>query len=117
MQWYGAPLILIAVSLAYFFGDPRRPAIGARLLTSAHGFTGAALYLGAMGLHWARPLEYRPSLAIPYMMLFAFPFAAIIVSFFTFRGSRLFHLLQPLNAAALLWALFVGSMAVTGNWI
>jgi hypothetical protein len=117
LQWYGAPLVLIAVSLAYFFGDPRRPAFGARLLASAHGFTGAALYLVALGLHQARPLEYRPYLALPYTLLFLLPLVAIIISFFTFRGSRLFHLLQLLNVAALAWAFFVGSMAITGNWI
>ena len=108
---------MIVVSLAYFFGDPRRPAFRSRLLVAAHGFIGTALYFAALGLHEAQPIGYRPYLALPYGLLFLFPLLAIVVSIFTFRGSRLFHLLQPFNLAALAWAWFVGTMAATGDWL
>lgn len=112
---YLAPAIMAAVSVTYFFADARRPAYAARVISSAHGVLGMLLYFGALVSN-PQP-QYRPSLAIAYLALYILPVAAIVVSFFTFRGPRLVHLLQIPNLLALYWALFVGGMAVTGDWL
>jgi hypothetical protein len=116
-QWYGAPIVMVAISVAYFFCDTRRPAYVQRVVSSAHGLLGSALYVGAMGLFMADPQEHRPSWGVPYALLFLLPLASVVMSFVTFRGNRLIHLLQPINLLAMVWALFIGAMAVTGDWL
>jgi uncharacterized membrane protein len=115
LGFYGAPAIMFVVSLTYFLADARRPAYGVRAISSAHDILGLLLYFGAL-LSNTNP-QYRPYLAIPYAVLYILPVAAIVVSFFTFRGTRLVHLLQIPNLLALFWSLFVGGMAVTGDWL
>jgi hypothetical protein len=117
MQWYGAPVVMIGVSLVYFFADTRRPALRERLLVSVHGVAGAALYVGAFVVAWLQPGGYRPYLAWPYFVLLLVPLALIGVALFKFRGNPLIHALQAPNVAALLWSAFVGGMAVTGDWL
>jgi hypothetical protein len=107
MQWYGAPIVMIGVSVAYFVADVRRPAVRQRLL----------VYVGAFLVAWAVPLDYRPYLAWPYAALLLVPLVLVGVSLVKFRGNRLVHLLQVPNMAALLWSAFVGGMAVTGDWL
>ena len=116
-QLYGAPVIMAAVSATYFFADQRRPAFRARLISSAHGVIGVALYFGAMAVSWAQPHGYRPYLGAPYLSLYVLPLIAIIVALFEFRGPRLIHLLQIANVAALTWSLFIGVMYITGHWL
>ena len=117
MQWYGAPFVMIGVSLVYFFADTRRPALGERLLVSAHGAAGAALYIGAFLVDWLQPGGYRPYLGWPYAVLFLVPLVLIGVAVFKFRGNLFTHALQAPNIAALLWSAFVGGMAITGDWL
>lgn len=117
IQWYGAPITMIAISVIYFLADSRKNELSARLLTSSHGILGAFIYLGAMCLHYFKPLEYRPHLAVPFAILCMVPLVAMFYSFFTFRGNRMVHILQILNLWALTWTLFIGGMAVTGDWI
>lgn len=117
MQWYGAPVMMIGVSLVYFFADQRRPAFRERLLVSGHGIAGAGLYFGAFLVAWIQPDGYRPYLAWPYLALLLIPLYLMGVSLVKFRGNLLTHALQVPNVAALLWITFVGSMAITGDWL
>ena len=116
IQWYGAPLIMVPVSIIYFLTDARRPAYGMRLLSSIHGCLGALLSFCALGFH-APPGGYRPDLAVPYAALYLLPLLSILIALFSYRGNPLIHLLQAPNILALGWALFVGGMAVTGDWL
>jgi hypothetical protein len=116
-QWYGAPVVMIGVSLVYFFADRRRPAFRERLLVSAHGFAGGALYFGAFLVRWIQPDGYRPYLIWPYLVLLVVPLVLMGVALVKFRGSLLTHVLQVPNVAALLWTAFVGGMAITGDWL
>ncbi|HEY2865358.1 MAG TPA: hypothetical protein VGK37_17195 [Casimicrobiaceae bacterium] len=108
---------MVTVSAIYFFADQRRPAYADRLISSAHGIVGVLLYFGALAIWWSSPNEARPFLANPYAFLYLVPLGLIGVSLFRFRGPRFIHLLQLPNLAALAWALFVGSMAVSGDWL
>ena len=117
LQWYLAPAVMLSVSAAYFFADTRRPAYVARFVSSVHGLLGAALYCGAMTLFIVQPHTHRPQLGLPYAAMFVLPLAAVVASFLTFRGNRWIHLLQVINLLALAWALFIGLMAVTGDWL
>lgn len=116
--WLGAPTIMFAISALYFFTDPRRPAYIARAISSSHGAIGAILYLSALGLHMgSSPHEYRPHLAVPYVALFVLPAISVIAAFFTYAGRRIVHVTQLVNLPALVWTMFVGGMAVTGDWL
>jgi hypothetical protein len=107
---------MAGVSASYFAlnrgGSPRE-----RLWVAAHGIAGIVLYLGAFLVAWVDPNNYRPHLSIPYALLYLVPLALIVVAFRRFRGHWLVHALQGPNLLALLWALFVGSMAITGDWL
>jgi hypothetical protein len=115
-QWYGAPIAMIAVSAAFFFASRNR-SFRQRLLVSAHGMSGAVLYVGAFAVASLQPGGYRPSWAGAYATLYLVPLALIGVSILKFQGAKLIHALQVLNLGALTWALFVGTMAVTGDWL
>ena len=117
VEWHGPYVLMLGVSALYFFTDPRRPAYGARLVSSAHGLLGAALYLGAMSLHWTRPDDYRPYLGTPYAAAYVLPVLAVVVSLFTYRGPKLVHLVQLIQLPVLAWAWFVGGMAAVGEWL
>ena len=116
MQWYGPPAAMTLVSFVYLVTDRGRP-YPARLLTSAHGIAGVVLYFAAFVVAWADPRGFRPHLAVPYMLLYLIPVGLIALALRRFTGSRWVHTLQGLNVVAMLWALFVGSMAITGDWL
>jgi hypothetical protein len=108
---------MAVVSAVYFFADRRRPAYRFRLLCSAHGIAGIALYFGALAL-WAVSPTYRGPLAgWGYLILYLVPISLVVIALLRFRGPWLVHLLQVPNVCALIWAAFVGGMAVTGDWL
>ena len=115
-QWIGAPVVMLGVSAAYFTAYRGRPAYGPRLLCSAHGFVGAALYVGALAL-WAVSPAYRPSLGWPYAVSFLLPLVLIVLALIKFKGPKWIHLLQLPNLCAMYWSLFIGGMAITGDWL
>jgi hypothetical protein len=116
IEWYGAPTVMAGVSAAYYFAYRGRPADCRRFLCAAHGFAGVALYFGALTL-WALSPEYRPWLAWPYAVLYLIPLSLVAVAFIKVNGSQLIHLLQLPNLCAMFWSLYVGGMAVTGDWL
>ena len=109
------PLVLMAVSLAYFLAAARTMSWGARFATSSHGAVGALLYgaAWAIGSSGNSRFEYE----FPYLISFGVPVALIFGSFAAWKGPLQIHLLQLLNLPALLLALFIGGMAITGNWL
>jgi hypothetical protein len=115
-QWLGAPAVMTGVSAVYFFAYRRRPAYGPRLLCAAHRLAGVALYFGALAF-WAIRPAYRPSFGWPYAALYLVSLALVVVAFIKFDGPKLVHMLQLPNVYAMYWSLFVGGMAVTGDWL
>ena len=116
-QWWAAPIVLLGVSGTYFaLGSPGQP-LSRRLIASSHGAVGLLLYLVAFALMWHDPQGYRPQLAGTYAFLFLVPIAFIVVALLIFDGPRWVHILQVPNVLALLWAYFVGGMAITGDWL
>jgi 4-hydroxybenzoate polyprenyltransferase len=53
----------------------------------------------------------------PFALASVLPVALIVFSFIRFRGQRTVHFLQTVNLLCFIWTLFVGSMAVTGDWL
>ena len=115
IEWLLAPLIAIGVSVVYFLMSPRTEPLGRRLLASTHGVSIAALYFGALWIGTSG--RGSASLESPFLVMAAVPLAPMIAAFFLFRGRKAVHLLQVLNLACLVWTLFVGTMAVTDNWL
>lgn len=115
LEFWGAPIFSVLVSGIYFRSSPSSVPLRMRLFASAHGIAIASLYFVAMGI-W-RSGTSRASYGIPFLCLLTIPLVLIGVSFFCFRGSRLLHLLQIVNLLCLVWTAFIGSMAVTGDWL
>ena len=110
-----APVLALAISVIYFISSPRSEPVARRLLASAHGAVITTLYMGAMAIFWAQ--KANPQFITPFLLLLPVPLVLIVVSFFIYRGRKAIHFLQLLNLLCLGWTFFVGSMAVTGDWL
>jgi hypothetical protein len=82
---------------------------------SAHGLTIATLYLGAIavGQVGASKVKY----GAPFAIAFLIPLVLMVYAIITFPGRRSVHWLQLLNLVALFWSAFIGTMAITGDWL
>lgn len=116
MNFYLPALVMCAVSGAYYACDIGEPRRSVRLMVSAHGALGAMLYSGAL-LCWYLSPTYRPWATLPFLLAFVLPLSSMVFSFFRFRGPKVLHLAQLLNLSALAYALFIGAMAVSGDWL
>ena len=113
-NWLPATCVMVAISLVYFATD-KSVRLGSRLVSSAHGLLGAAIFSGAMAA-WSAGWS-SASLSWPFTLLFLLPIASIFGSLALRQGSRLVHLLLVPELACLAWAWFVGGMAATNDWL
>jgi hypothetical protein len=109
-------LVMCSISAAYFVLDVGETRRGVRLLVSAHGALGALLYVAAL-VSWTLAPTSRPWAAWPYLLAYLLPLASVLYAFLRFRGPKLLHLVQLANLWAFAYALFVGGMAITGDWL
>lgn len=114
-QFWLAPVLTLLVSVAYFRASPSAQRLGERIAVSAHGAVIAGLYFGAMFL-WLSGAS-RPAYGKPFVYALAVPIALMVFALVRFRGRASVHLLQLINIVGLVWAFFIGSMAVTGDWL
>jgi len=114
-QFWLAPFLTLLVSVVYFRASSRTLPLGQRLAVSAHGIAITVLYFGAMFL-WMSGLA-RPAYGMPFAYLLLIPIVLISYSLWRFRGWRFVHILQFLNLVSIAWTFFIGSMAVTGDWL
>jgi len=116
MNFYLPALLMCAVSGAYYVLDIGETRLRVRLMVSAHGVLGALLYIGAI-LWWDFSPRYRPWAVLPYLLAYALPLSSVIYAFLRFRGPKLLHFIQILNLFAFMYAIFIGGMAVSGDWL
>ena len=109
-------VVMLFVSGAYYFLDIGETHRRVRIFVSAHGAAGALLYVAAL-ITWDVAPNYRPWAAWPYLLLFLLPLASVIYALVRFRGPRWLHVIQLFNLWAFAYALFIGGMAVTGDWL
>ena len=103
---------MIVISAAYYFMDGSEHNDWVRLFVSIHGLAAAFLYVCALiskGNH--------PWMALPYLFAHMFPVASIIYGFFRFSGSKFLHLSQIVNVVCMMYTIFVGGMAISGDWL
>lgn len=113
-QWAWAPVIAASISALYFRHARALPA-WQRVLGSVHGVLLALLYAGAL-LIGASGLS-APSLAYPFWAALVLPLVSAALGFTWVRRPGAIHgsLLALLACAA--WTFFIGTMAVTGQWL
>jgi hypothetical protein len=114
-QFWLAPVLALLVSGAFFAASPRTQPFPTRFAASAHGLSIAALYLGALAVNVFG--GSRQSLGMPFLLLLLVPVALVAVSFFIYRGRRSLLYLHAINAVCIAWTFFIGTMAVTGEWL
>lgn len=110
-----APILALVISVVYFISSPRAEPLPKRILASAHGAVITAIYMGAMTVFLAQ--KANPKFITPFLFSLLVPLLLIAVSFFVYRGRKTVHFLQLLNLLCLGWTFFIGSMAVTGDWL
>lgn len=115
LVWCTAPVVGLAVSIAYFVRSSGDPSLRRRLVTSSHGVAIALLYAIAMGVALARAFD--PSYGDPFSLALLVPVVLIALSFVFYRGDKRTHWLQVLNVGSLVWTGFMGGMAITGRWL
>ena len=109
------PIVAVLISAIYFLKSPKDEPLARRYLVSAHGLVIAVIYVAAI-LVWQAGAA-KDALATPFIVVCAIPLLLIAASFIWFRGPRYIHLLQLGNLFCLAATLFVGGMAVTGDWL
>lgn len=115
LQWLGVVFVAPTVSLIYYLTSPKSQQLSARLLVSSPGVLVALLYLFA-GVVYDRKLS-NPDYGIPFALTLLIPLGLILLSLAIYRGPKHVHFLQLANLICLVWTLFLGSMAITGNWL
>jgi hypothetical protein len=110
----GIPIVLISISAIYFFSN-RGVSHGVRFLSSAHGVVAAILYAAVLFL-WKSGGSNESFLYL-FWALLLFPLALIIYSFWGFKGHKAFHILHVASIGCLILVWFIGSMAVTDDWL
>jgi len=108
-------VVMILISGIYFLAAPKEQPLKMRLLASAHGFTASLIFLTAMIIGFYR--AQNPEFGMVYLLAFLLPTVLIVYSFIEFDGNKATHLLQLINIPVMLWALFVGFLAITGLYI
>jgi len=116
VPWSIPALIMITISATYFFMDGAEHKLRIRMFVSAHGLLAALLYIGALAI-WMLAGGYRPWAGLPFLLAHLIPLASIVYAFFRFKGPKLLHISQLANVVCMLYTLFVGAMAVTGDWL
>ena len=114
VQWLWAPLVAVGVSVVYFQSS-KNPQKAERLATSSHGAVLALLYFSALAVNAFG--ASHPSLGRVFWLLLLLPVCLAVCSLVRFQGNRSIHFLQLANLLAGSWVWFVGTMAVTGNWL
>jgi hypothetical protein len=113
-QWLWAPLVAAAVSVVYFQSSKSSRRFE-RFATSIHGALLAVLYFGALGIHSLGLAN--PMLGKAFWLSLLVPCGLALYAMARFSGNKQVHFLQLANLLAALWIWFVGTMAVTGNWL
>jgi hypothetical protein len=113
-QWLWAPLVAAGVSVVYFQTSTSSRWFE-RMATSVHGASMAVLYFGALGIHSLGMAN--PKLGKAYWLSLLIPCGFALYAMARFSGNKKIHLLQLANLLAAFWIWFVGTMAVTGNWL
>ena len=115
ITFFLAPGLGLTVSLIYYIFSRPMQQIGSRLLVSAHGAVISLLYFGATQI--GQLGASHSALGVPFMLSLLVPCALIGYSLLKFRGKKIIHILQLLNLFALFLTLFIGTMAITGEWL
>ena len=85
------------------------------ILVSSHSLLLLAILIGALAIGG---YGYSNKDLLPFLyILLVLPLASIVASFAYLRASKWLHLAHTWNFVALIWTFFIGSMAVTGEWI
>jgi hypothetical protein len=109
-----APVLAGAISCVYFVRWDSGTALE-RVALSAHG----ALLGWLLVLAWlvGATGAARQSFATPFALAFLVPTALAVAALFRFQGNKVVHLLQLPLLACGFWIWFVGTMAITGEWL
>jgi len=113
-QWIWAPVVACSISCVYFLKADALP-LPRRIMVSAHGSLLSLLYVGALFVYTVG--MSKPFLAYPFWVAFVVPLASAALAFAWIRDKGALHALLLLLAACAAWSLFIGTMAVTGEWL
>ncbi|MRW89024.1 hypothetical protein GJ699_03410 [Duganella sp. FT80W] len=116
MGLFLSPLIMLAVSIVYFSKGDDESRLWVRLLFSLHGMFAALLYIGALA-YWQMTQASHAWAATPYLLLHIISLASIAYAFVYFPGPKRWHLLQIVSLFCMVQTVFIGSMALTGEWL
>jgi len=107
-------LVCIFTSVSFWVSNPSLKGLQ-RLLVSGHGIAtlcliGIPFTLFALGINI--------SFFLPVFNVCCFlPLLSIVYSFFQHKGTKLLFILYLFLLPAIMWAWFIGGMAVSGDWL
>jgi lipopolysaccharide export LptBFGC system permease protein LptF len=114
-QTFFPPFCALGISVVLFVKSPKEQSLAARGLVSLSGAITLLLYLIAMWVFWSGRSARNYGSA--FLVACLVPLVLIAVSILSFRGRRALLFIHFPNLLCLLWVWFVGSMAVTDDWL
>lgn len=86
-----------------------------KVAVSAHGASILVIFGAALALAYSEITHTK--LLLPYNVLLLVPLVSVLAAFKLYSGNKWLHICQLWNGFALLWASFIGSMAITNDWL
>lgn len=113
--WLVAASMPLITSIVYFRASPSTEPLAQRIAVSVHGAFISVLCIGAVLVGMVG--SPRPEFGETFRLLLLVPIALVVYSLWRFRGKRAVHFLQGINLLWLVFAFFLGGMAVSGVWL
>ena len=107
--------LVLSVVVSWVYWRKIRGTIRTRLLASCHSISLLIILILALlfGLNGFNSLSFQA----PFTIILLMPIASVLYSLKVFDGDKRIHTLHLWNLVALIWTWFIGSMAVSGDWL
>lgn len=107
--------LVISVGISWVYWRKIEGAVLTRLFASFHSVSLLIILVVALlfGLNGFSNLSFQT----PFTLILLIPIASIVFSIKTYDGHKRIHILHLWNVIALIWTWFIGSMALTGDWL
>ena len=107
--------LVISVGVSWVYWQKIKASVLTRLFASFHSISLLVVLVVALllGLNGFSSLSFQT----PFTLTLLMPVASIAFSIKAYDGLKRIHILHLWNVVALIWTWFIGSMALTGDWL
>jgi len=107
--------LTIGISIFFYVTNKSQKNIIFKILSSIHGFFGSLLFLISF-IMWITNNSTSKFLVL-YQFLYIIPIISIFLSFFLYKGNKIFLTLHIINIICLIYYYFYGLMYYCNQWL